>query len=142
MVTDGFTFSTERHPKREDMDYLTDSLDMGNIAITGLADWGDTAAFIRDDSDQIMGGVRAQWWADAFEITYLWIREDLRGRGYGRRLMAMIEDEARALGCTQIRLDTFDFQAPDFYKKLGYEVFGQIDNFPAQHTKYYLRKRL
>jgi hypothetical protein len=39
-------------------------------------------------------------------------------------------------------LDTFSFQAPDFYKKLGYEVFGELQDFPHGHQRYFMKKRL
>ena len=48
---------------------------------------------------------------------------------------------ALLLGCRSAHLDTFSFQAPDFYKKLGYRVFGAID-YPPDHRRFFLQKRL
>jgi hypothetical protein len=53
----------------------------------------------------------------------------------------MAEDEARALGCVGVWLDTFSFQARGFYERHGYEVFGTLDEFPAPHQRFFLRKR-
>ncbi|MGC6728099.1 hypothetical protein ACP0GO_26835, partial [Escherichia coli] len=39
-------------------------------------------------------------------------------------------------------LDTYSFQARGFYEKLGYTVFGTIDDFPPGHQRFFGRKRL
>lgn len=66
----------------------------------------------------------------------------LRGRGLGSALMARVEAEARARGCTGIWLDTFSFQARPFYERLGYRVFATLEDFPPGHSRHYLMKRL
>lgn len=98
--------------------------------------------FIRDEQDVICGGlIGASYWGWT-AIDRVWIREDLRGQGYGRKLLEMAETEARIRGCRGIHLDTLSFQAPEFYKKLGFVVFGQIEDTPVGHTRYFLKKRL
>ena len=52
-----------------------------------------------------------------------------------------LENIAAGEGCSLIHPDTFDFQAKDFYRKLGYEVFGILDGCPEWHCRYYLKKR-
>ncbi len=71
----------------------------------------------------------------------LWTAEEVRGNGLGRRLMRAAEAEARARGCRHAHLDTFSFQALGFYERLGYRVFGQLEDYPAGHTRYFLEKR-
>ncbi len=56
--------------------------------------------------------------------------------------MQAAENEALARGCHGAYLDTFSFQAPDFYQKLGYEIYGKLDDFPKGHCRYFLRKKL
>ena len=68
--------------------------------------------------------------------------EALRGRGHGRALLAVAERWALERGCRDAFLDTFSFQAPEFYRKLGWEVFGTLEDHPPGHTHYFLRKRL
>ena len=75
-------------------------------------------------------------------IDLLWVKDDLRGRGFGRRLMMIAENEARQQGAKNAYLDTFSFQAPDFYKKLGYEVFGELPDYPVGHQRFFLTKQL
>ena len=70
------------------------------------------------------------------------MQEALRGQGYGHQLLETGEQEAIAHGCQYAHLDTLSFQAPDFYQKRGYEIFGQIDGLPPGFTRYYLKKKL
>jgi ribosomal protein S18 acetylase RimI-like enzyme len=56
--------------------------------------------------------------------------------------MAMAEDLARERGCVGVWLDTFDFQAPEFYRKHGYEQFGRLDDYPPGHQRLFFQKRL
>jgi GNAT superfamily N-acetyltransferase len=68
--------------------------------------------------------------------------EALRGTGIGSAVLREAERTAKELGCVGIWLDTFSFQARPFYEGLGYTVFGQLDDYPAGHTRYFLQKRL
>lgn len=97
---------------------------------------------LRSPGDEIVGGAIGVTHYDWLHIDLLWIREDLRGRGYGHRLLTLAEDKARERGARNAYLDTFDFQAPAFYKKHGYEVFGELPDFPAGHRRIYLTKEL
>ncbi len=97
--------------------------------------------FVRDDSKNIVGGLLGYThWRWLF-VQNLWVAESVRGLGHGRKLMQSAEQEARLRGCRHAYLDTFDFQALGFYQKLGYEIFGQLDDYPPGHTKYFLQKR-
>jgi ribosomal protein S18 acetylase RimI-like enzyme len=92
--------------------------------------------------EEIVGGVIGETHWGWFYINLMWIKEEFRGRGYGHRLMTMAEDEARKRGAKYAYLDTFSFQSPDFYKQHGYEVFGELQDFPAGHQRYYMKKKL
>ena len=106
-------------------------------------DGGRTLCFVlRDPAQEIVGGVIGATYWDWFSIDLMWVREDLRGRGYGHRLLALAEEEARKRGAKHANLDTFSFQAPEFYERHGYRVFGTLDDFPAGHRRYYLTKDL
>jgi len=99
--------------------------------------------FVVQSSDQkIAGGVLAELYWDWLYIDLMWIEEKLRGHGYGNRLLTHVEDEARKRGAKNAYLDTFSFQAPDFYKKSGYQVFGELQDFPAGHQRFFLTKKL
>jgi GNAT superfamily N-acetyltransferase len=99
--------------------------------------------FVLEAPDQeIVGGVIGATYWDWLHIDLLWVKDELRGQGYGHRLLTRAEDEARQRGAKNAYLDTFSFQAPDFYKRHGYQVFGQLEDFPAGHHRYFLTKEL
>ncbi|HSO10909.1 MAG TPA: GNAT family N-acetyltransferase [Anaerolineales bacterium] len=91
---------------------------------------------------EIAGGILGEIYWDWFHLDLLWVKDELRGHGYGHRLLMAAENEARQCGAKNVFLDTFSFQAPDFYKKHGYQVFGELKDFPPGHQRYYLLKQL
>jgi GNAT superfamily N-acetyltransferase len=97
---------------------------------------------VRNSAGTVVGGIlghtRWRW----LYIAKLWIDESARDQGFGTRLMEAAEDLARSRGCTDVSLDTFDYQARPFYEKLGYELFGTLEGYPPGSRQYYLRKRL
>lgn len=100
------------------------------------------AVFARDDANAVAGGIRAVAYWDWMCVELLWLREDTRGQGIGGRLLGAAESFAMDNGFFQVRIETTSFQALGFYQKLGYSVFGQLDDFPSGHTTYYLKKLL
>jgi GNAT superfamily N-acetyltransferase len=129
-------------PDPRDLDFVEDQINAFNIAVTGIDDWRALAIFVRDEGGRIVAGLTGGTWAGYLEIRNLWVREDRRGQGLGRRLLLAAEREARARGCAQALLDTHDFQAPEFYKKLGYSVFGVFEGIGGRYNRYFLRKQL
>ncbi len=100
----------------------------------------DFAVFIRDKTLHIHGGAAGSLMGGWFYLSVLWIEEALRGQGYGTNVLALMEQEALRYGITRAFTDTTDFQALEFYQRNGYEVFAQIDNRPAGHVSYMLKK--
>lgn len=92
--------------------------------------------------DEILGGVIGVTYWEWLHLDLLWLKAEYRGQGYGRRLLVAAEEEARKRGAKNAYLDTFSFQAPDFYKQHGYEVFGELEDFPPGHRRYFMRKQL
>ena len=92
--------------------------------------------------DEIVGGVIGSTYWDWLYVDLLWLKDELRGHGHGHRLLTAAEEEARQRGAKNAYLDTFSFQAPDFYKQHGYQVFGTLDDFPTGHQRYFLTKEL
>lgn len=68
--------------------------------------------------------------------------EKYRKTGFGSKLLKEVEKIAEREGCSLIHLDTFDFQAKDFYVRHGYEIFGVLEDCPVNHCRYYLKKKL
>ncbi|HEX3346718.1 MAG TPA: GNAT family N-acetyltransferase [Acetobacteraceae bacterium] len=90
----------------------------------------------------ITGGVWGRILRDWMAIELLVVPDGLRGRGLGARMMADAEAIARSEGCCGVVLDTFSFQAPGFYRRLGYTVLGEVPDYPMPHSRYLLAKRL
>jgi GNAT superfamily N-acetyltransferase len=104
---------------------------------------GQLLCFVLQGPDEeVVGGVIGETHWDWLYINLMWLREDLRRHGYGGRLLELAEKEARQRGAKNAYLDTFSFQAPEFYMKHGYQVFGELQDFPEGHQRYYCRKEL
>jgi GNAT superfamily N-acetyltransferase len=96
-----------------------------------------------DAAGDLAGGLVGHTWATWLHVTYLWVDERHRGAGLGSRLLARAEETAREdRGCHSSRLETWDFQAPGFYQRQGYEVVCVIPDYPPGITEYTLTKRL
>ena len=106
-------------------------------------DHAQRICFVLQSPDgEAVGGVTGVVYWDWFSLDLMLIQEEFRGRGYGHRLLVLAEEEARKRGAKYVHLDTFSFQAPDFYRQHGYEVFGALEDFPAGHQRYYMTKQL
>ncbi|SHI47843.1 GNAT family N-acetyltransferase [Aquimarina spongiae] len=105
--------------------------------------WTPIDYVLKNKEDQVIGGILAGigYWA-GLEIKILWVHEDYRQQGLGTKLLQKAEQEAIIHGATLSSLDTFDFQAEQFYLKNGYQEFGRLANFPEGHQRIYLSKKL
>jgi len=113
-----------------------------NVQKAGDNNYQRLCFFLLAPDDQVAGGlVGAMYW-NWFYLDLLWVDEALRRQGYGRRLVRRAEEEARNRGAEYVYLDTFSFQAPGFYEKLGYEVFGELPDFPPGQRRYFYCKTL
>jgi GNAT superfamily N-acetyltransferase len=97
--------------------------------------------FARRNGVLVAGATGITHWGWLF-VEYLWVTDDLRGGGLGTRLLRDAEAAARARGCTAVWLDTFSFQAPRFYERLGYRQFGHLHDYPAGGARHFLWKPL
>ncbi len=96
-----------------------------------------------DEAGDLVGGLVGHTWATWLHLTYLWVDARHRGAGLGSHLLSRAERTAvRERGCRSARVETWDFQAPDFYRRFGYEVVCVIPDYPPGITEYTLTKRL
>lgn len=106
-------------------------------------DHGKNLCFVlKTPGGEVLGGIIGATYWNWLYINLMWIHEDYRRQGYGAKLLELAEAEAKKRGAAYAHLDTFSFQAPDFYRKYGYEVYGTLQNFPPGHTRYYMKKTL
>ncbi len=75
-------------------------------------------------------------------VATLWVAEEYRRLGIGKKLMSLAEDEGRRRGCHHVGLETSQAQAPDFYFKLEYSTFGVLDDYPKGVKLYFFQKAL
>lgn len=96
----------------------------------------------RDGEARLIGGLTAELSWSWLYVRLLWVNEPWRGLGIGEALMRAAEDRAAAAGAIGALVDTADFQAPGFYQRLSYTVFGTVEDLPPGCTTYYLKKSL
>ena len=132
----------ETDPNPADTGLLADRLYEFNVQATGIADGALLAVFLRGPDGKVLGGASGWIWGGTCYIRYFFIPADMRNRGHGTRIMSAIEREAVARRCEQIVLETHDFQAPGFYRKLGFAVVGAVDDYPRGHRYLTMLKRL
>ncbi|MEH7459180.1 GNAT family N-acetyltransferase [Bacillus sp. JJ1127] len=97
---------------------------------------------VKDDAGKILGGITGTIYFYHLHIDFLWVDESVRHEGYGSQLLNKIEEFAKEKQCRLILLDSFSFQAPEFYKKHGYREFGVVEDHPKGYSQHFLEKRL
>ncbi len=98
--------------------------------------------FLKNDLGKVFGGIQAFMGTESIYIDVLWVEGNLQKQGYGKKLLDAAEQEAVKNGCVFSAVDTFDFQAEEFYLKNGYERIGELKNCWLGHSKMFLRKNL
>ena len=98
--------------------------------------------FLKDENNKVLGGVIVSFLWNGMEILSLWVDEPVRKQGWGQKLMEAVEEEAVKRGCTIAYTNTLPWQAPSFYTKLGYILYGKLEGFPEGHSLSHFYKRL
>lgn len=97
---------------------------------------------VKDDQGNVLGGLWGETYFQWLFVNLFHIPADLRGQDLGTRLLQEAEAEAKKRGCIAAWLDTFAFQAPGFYERLGYARFGELADFPPGHSRIFFTKTL
>jgi ribosomal protein S18 acetylase RimI-like enzyme len=134
--------SSEPGASESARDRIGELIDRWNMDVTGDHDYRPVVIFLRDADDRVRGGITGGVWGGWFHVVALWVDVPLRGRGAGRELLLAAEREARGHGATHAFLETHSFQAPRFYERLGYRVFGVLEDYPPGERQYFMRKDL
>lgn len=106
------------------------------------AEYLDLTVVARDGDGQVLGAALSETGRTWLHISAIWVSDSVRRQGLGRKLMEATEIEARRRGCRNAYLDTFSYQAPQFYEKLGYVAFGTLQDYPPGHQRVFMSKRL
>ena len=95
-----------------------------------------------DNSGNIIAGILGGTYWGWMHIDILWVDENHRRQGLGSQLLETAESEAINRGCHSVHVDTMSWQAPDFYKKHGYETISELNDIPSGNKKFHLIKKL
>ena len=131
-----------KKPQKNEINYIREALTQFNREYVG--DDGHAPLNIVEYSTdgKIIGGILGGTYWGWMYIDILWVDEHFRRNGLGSKLLDEAEKEAVSRGCHHVHLDTMSWQAPEFYKKHGYEVIGILPDIPNGNQKYLLMKSL
>lgn len=137
----GLRLSFEDRPSENEVEAIGDRLGEYNERFFDNPNYAYFGLFVRSEAQAIRAGLVGHVYAGWLFVKYLWVGAELRRGGIGRGLMTEAERRALALRCHSAWVDTFSFQAPEFYKKLGYREFARLD-YPPGHQRIFFRKQL
>lgn len=142
-MNDGIELELTAIPAERDIQVLNEGLERFNRAsdVGGDRVKVPLAVWMRRER-QVLGGVYGDTHYGWLYLGLLWVDEALRGQGWGRRLLQRAESEAAVRGCHGAWVDTYEFQAPTFYERLGYREFGRLDEFPPGSARLFYWKPL
>ena len=131
----------DNNPSKAEVEWVDEQLVAFNKVQAGRYDFKPLNLIIRDDSGSIVAGLKATTGWDWLYVDVLWVHEKHRRSGLGTQLLENAEREAAERGCIGSCLTSYSFQAPEFYQRLGYFAFGQIDDYPMDGTMFFMSKR-
>ena len=140
--TPSLTFATETSPSEATIRAIESGLTAHATGLGLKTDWSPRWIVGRDEGEIVQAGIRFVLAFEWLFVNWLWVADAYRKHGVGSQLMAGAEATARAQGCRGAYLDTFTFQAPKFYERLGYREFGRLNDFPPGHARIWFSKPL
>ncbi|MEY9860023.1 GNAT superfamily N-acetyltransferase [Catenulispora sp. GAS73] len=130
-------------PTAADLAAISDALDRFNVEATGVGDRRPLAVLLHDpETGDVVGGLSGRTSLGLFFVDLFFVPKALRGNGLGAEILRRAEDEARARGCRAAVLYTISFQAPEFYRKQGWTVFGEVPCDPPGTSRVFMAKEL
>lgn len=139
----GVTFDLTDSPDHADISRVEENLTLFNEKGSLAYDKRPLCIFVRNETGRTLGGVTGYTNWGALYLDCFWLPEEIRSiGGAGSHILDMAETEARKRGCFQARLYTYSFQAPAFYIARGYEIFGELPDYPPGHSQIWFKKSL
>jgi GNAT superfamily N-acetyltransferase len=127
----------------EARDFISQKLDEFNDSITGQPDNVVLDVLLTDPSTkEVLGGLVGRTSLGLFFINLVYVPEKLRKSGFGTAMLREAEAEAKRRGCSRAVLFTITFQAPEFYQKHGYQIFGEVPCEPEGTARIFIMKVL
>lgn len=124
-------------------DIREDILDVlnGEAEAVGHRFEGQTVSIVAKDGEHFRGGLFGKIMLERLYVELLGVTADARGQNVGERLMRVAETKARERGLKGVYLDTYSFQAPGFYEKIGYMEFGRLRGEDGEPDRIYYETR-
>jgi GNAT superfamily N-acetyltransferase len=141
-MPNAISIAVELEPTPEIARTIFDGLTVSNIERTGDGTTERLCVVARAPDGVIVGGIYGEIYWGWLHVLALWVAPPFRGQRLGTQLLSRAEGEAAAKGCHAAHLDTFSFQSLGLYTRAGYEIFGSLERYPAEHSRYFLRKAL
>ncbi|HDM8045082.1 TPA: GNAT family N-acetyltransferase [Vibrio campbellii] len=131
------------NPEQNDLDLIRDGIRAYNRMHLPDGDVDAIGCFARNNEGKVVGGLTGEMFNNTVFVEYLWVDAEARTSGLGSMLIALLEEQVKPHGVTHLYLDTYSFQALDFYLKLGFEKVGQYSGYPAAGIdKHFLQKQI
>jgi GNAT superfamily N-acetyltransferase len=127
-------------PDPHEVEVIGRGLAVYNHEQTGIHDHKPLAVLVKDADGNTVGGISGRSSLGLLFLDLVYLPQSMRGGGLGSRLLAAAEEEGRKRGCERAVLYTISFQAPDFYKKYGWRVFGEIPCHPPGTSRIFMTK--
>ena len=137
-----YTITVDYAPSQADNAVVQEGLILSYELLMGESRDKEFSIFIKNATGEIVGGMQAHFDTESVYIEMLWVAEQLRKQGFGKKMLDAAEQEAVKNGCKYSTLDTWSFQAEAFYVKNGYERIGEIKNYWHEHSRIFLRKKI
>jgi ribosomal protein S18 acetylase RimI-like enzyme len=102
----------------------------------------DLGIYLEDEAGNKIAGLIGDTHGNWLTVKFLWVSEEARGQNLGSKILTKAEEVAKERGCKFAFLDTFSFQAPEFYKKYGYQEVFTLEEYPVTGKRYYFTKKL
>jgi len=137
-----YTFKFEATPTAEDVRAIYAGLRSFNQQHAPADQYQPLVIVLRDEAGGVVGGLAGDTYWGWLHVDALWLDEPARGLDFGTHMLQMAELEALQRGCRHAHLDTMSFQARPFYEKMGYTVFGVLDDLPQGQQRIFMQKDL
>ncbi|HDS5592972.1 TPA: GNAT family N-acetyltransferase [Enterobacter hormaechei subsp. xiangfangensis] len=121
---------------------ISNLLDDFNIEQTGISDNQPLDFYLHDKAGEVNGGLVGRTSLGVLFINFFFIPDSARRMGVGSELLKRAENEARQRGCHVAMLFTMSIQAPAFYLKHGYTIFGEVACKPSGNARIFMQKAL
>lgn len=130
------------NPNKNEIEFVNNALEKFNNMHVGPDNHLLLNIVEYDENQNVIVGILGGTYWGWLHIDILWVDENFRSKKIGSRLLIAAENEAKKRGCHSVHVDTMSWQAPEFYKKHGYELISELDNIPNGYKKFHFIKRL